>query len=105
MDTPYSPYPHPFPAPGSGKTHGYSTSFAEQIVQQTLVQQELRIDDEDGIDFRENANLLLKERGGRTTKARKTAKWRCVDMPLLLSVLTELAGLLRGDWGDDLPAF
>ena len=74
-------------------------------MQQTLVQQELRIDEEDGIDFRQNANLLLKERGGRSTKPRKNEKWRCVDMPLLLSVLTELAGLLRGDWGDDLPAF
>ena len=74
-------------------------------MEQALVSQELRIDGEDGIDFRENARLLLKEHGGRSTKKRKDEKFRIVETPLELSVLTEYAGLLQGLWGDDLPFF
>ena len=87
------------------KPRTLNSSFAQQIAEQALMQQELRIDKEMGIDSRDNARLLLKEHGGRTTKARSTPKLRCVESALEMSVLTEFAALLRGEWGAELPSF
>ena len=58
-----------------------------------------------GIASRDGTRLLLKEYGGRSSKARKGEKWTCVEDALERSVLTEFAALLRGEWGDDLPVF
>jgi len=95
----------PTTAPAGKKHKSFNSSFATQIASQALVAQELLIDEEMGIASRDGTRLLLKEYGGRSSKARKGEKWTCVEDALERSVLTEFAALLRGEWGDDLPVF
>ena len=95
----------PTTAPAGKKHKSFSSRFATQIASQALIAQELLIDEEMGIASRDGTRLLLKEYGGRSSKARSGNKWTCVEDALERSVLTEFAALLRGEWGGDLPVF
>ena len=60
----------PATAPMGKKHKTFNSSFASQIASQALIGQELMIDEEMGIASRDSTRLLLKEYGGRSSKAR-----------------------------------
>jgi hypothetical protein len=60
----------PTTAPAGKKHKSFSSRFATQIASQALIAQELLIDEEMGIASRDGTRLLLKEYGGRSSKAR-----------------------------------